>query len=261
MNDKSTDLKLEIHGIPIKQYTETRFLGVIIDDKLNWDAHIRHLKRKLNYAIATLYRIEDCVPKHLHTDLYHTLFESHLSYCISVWGSATQQRISKLWTTQKKCIRVLFGDREEYLNKFSTCVRTRPYDSQALDGKFYALEHTKPLFKEHKILSVHNLYTYHCFMEAFKILKFRQPISLFEKFDISERKPTLLISSDPSKSFTDRSRPLWNSIAPKFKLPDYSTKVSLVKEKLKRALLTNQHNETPLDWTEEDFNPAKISIV
>ncbi|MCP4475924.1 MAG: hypothetical protein GY821_15440 [Gammaproteobacteria bacterium] len=175
MNDKITDLKLEIHGIPIKQYTETRFLGVIIDDKLNWDAHIRHLKRKLNYAIATLYRIEDCVPKHLYTDLYHTLFESHLSYCISVWGSATQQRISKLWTTQKKCIRVLFGDREEYLNKFSTCVRTRPYDSQALDGKFYALEHTKPLFKEHKILSVHNLYTYHCFMEAFKILKFRQP--------------------------------------------------------------------------------------
>ena len=134
-----SDLKLEIDEFEIKRCTETRFLGVIIDDKLNWDAHIKHLKRKLNHASATLNRIRDSIPKHLHRDLYYTLFESHLSYCISVWGSAAQHRISSLWTIQKHCIRVLFGDKAAYLDKMNTCVRTRPYDSQVLGNAFYSV--------------------------------------------------------------------------------------------------------------------------
>jgi hypothetical protein len=84
------DLKLTIDGFTIKQCTQTRFLGVIIDEKLNWDAHIKYLKRKLNYAMSTLYRIMDSIPKEIQRNLYYTLFESHLSYCISVWGGGVQ---------------------------------------------------------------------------------------------------------------------------------------------------------------------------
>ena len=79
-NTIETNLKLEIDGFPIKKCNETRFLGVIIDENLNWDAHIRYLKRKLNYSMSTLYRIMDSIPKELHRNLYYTLFESHLSF-------------------------------------------------------------------------------------------------------------------------------------------------------------------------------------
>ncbi len=253
---------LEIDGFPIKKCTETRFLGVIIDDRLNWDAHIKYLKRKLNYAIATLYRIMDSIPKDIHRDLYYTLFESHLSYCISVWGCAAQYRISKLWTIQKQCVRTLFGDREAFLDKYNTCARARPSDLQILGSKFYMLEHTNlPLFKgnTNKILSIHNLYTYHCFMETYKILKFRQPRSLFDTYNISERKPTLLIAGFPSRKFSDRSISIWNSAAPKLEIfDDYSRKVGFVKNILKKALLTSQHRETPLEWTVEDHNILKL---
>ena len=127
-------------------------MGVIIDDKLNWDAHIRYLKRKLSYAVATLNRIRDGIPSNLHRDLYYTLFESHLSYCISAWGSAAQFRINTLWVVQKHCVRVLFGDKAAYLGKKSTCARARPYGLQNLGAEFYQLEATKPLFKNNKIL-------------------------------------------------------------------------------------------------------------
>ena len=60
------DLKLEIDGFIIKKCRQTRFLGVIIDERLNWDAHIKFLKRKLNYAMSTLYRIMDSIPKEIH---------------------------------------------------------------------------------------------------------------------------------------------------------------------------------------------------
>ena len=252
------ELRLEIDGFAIKKCNQTRFLGVIIDEKLNWDAHIKYLKRKLNYSMSTLYRIMDGIPKELHRNLYYTLFESHLSYCISVWGGATKYRIQSLWTTQKQCIRILFGDREAYREKFNTCARTRPHNQQILDNEFYIPEHTKPLFESNKILSVQNLYTYHCFMETYKILKFRQPMSLFNKFKISERKPTLLIAGLPSQKFTDRTTSIWNCITPKLKLLDLSPKVSSMKSIIKKAIFQNQQAELPLEWTSENFDPAKI---
>ena len=256
--EPEAEFKLEIDDFTVKPCNETRFLGVIIDEKLNWEAHINNLKRKLNYASATLNRIRDSIPDHLHRDLYYTLFESHLSYCISVWGSAAKFRINSLWTIQKHCVRVLFGDKAAYLDKKSTCVRARPYELQTLGHSFYQLEHTKPLFKNNKILSIHNLYTYHCFMETFKVLKLRQPISLFSKYNFSDRKSTLLLNSFPSSNFFDRSTSLWNDIAPAFKLLDFSAKIGPVKKQFKKALLLNQHRENPNEWTEDDHNTKKI---
>jgi len=253
-----TQLNLEIDGFPIKQCTETKFLGVIIDEKLNWDAHIKYLKRKLGYATATLNRIRDGIPNHLHRDLYYTLFESHLSYCISAWGSAAQFRINTLWVAQKHCIRVLFGDKTAYLEKKSTCARARPFGLQNLGAEYHQLEVTKPLFKDNQILSVHNLYSYHCFMETLKILKLRQPICLFDKYKLSYRKPTLLINSFPSNGFTERSTSVWNSIAPSLKLTDFSAKIGPLKRQLKKLLFQNQHRENPNDWTVEDYNFNKI---
>ena len=260
LDEEDVNIKLEIDGFQIKQCTETRFLGVIIDDKLNWEAHVKFLKRKLNYAAATLNRIKDSIPSHLHRDLYYTLFESHLSYCISAWGSAAQFRINSLWMIQKHCIRILFGDKIAYLDKKSTCARARSHEQQILGASYYKLESTKPLFKNNQILSIHNLYSYHCFTETLKILKLRQPISLFSKFNLSERKSTLLLNPLPSNDFISRSTMIWNDIAPIFKLADFSVKIGPLKKQLKNAFLLMQHRENPNDWTVEDYNTKKLSV-
>ena len=79
---------LNIDGIPIRRTSTAQFLGVLIDKDLSWEPHVAALRRKLGYASGVLSRIHDSVPEELNTDLYHTLFESHLTYCISVWGGA-----------------------------------------------------------------------------------------------------------------------------------------------------------------------------
>ena len=48
-----------------------------------------------------------------------------------------------------------------------------------MEIKDYVLEHTKPLFKQYRFLTVHNLYKLFAFNELFKIQKFHSPISLF----------------------------------------------------------------------------------
>jgi hypothetical protein len=97
-------------------------------------------------------------------------------------------------------------------------------------------------------------------METYKILEFRQPRSLYDKYNISERKPTLLILGFPSLMFTDRTMSLWNTIAPKLKLEYFSPKVSCIKNQIKKSLLVSQYKEPLQEWTVEDFNLASLSI-
>ena len=66
----------------------------------------------------------------------HTLFESHLIYGITVWGGESKTKLEPLFNLQKKCLRILFGDKEAYyLDKFRTSVRTRPmaWDHKSLE--------------------------------------------------------------------------------------------------------------------------------
>ena len=256
--DHNTNHKLCLDDFPIKKVDHAKFLGVIIDEKLSWEPHITALRRKLNYASATLYRIRDNLPQYLHKDLYHTLFESHIVYCISVWGGSSPYKISRLWVSQKHCVRVLFGDKEAFIDKFRTCARARPYQNQLLGEDFYRKEHTKPLFKEHNILALHNLYTYHTFMEVSKILKLRSPISLHTQYNMSKRKETTIITDTPADNFVSRSSNLWNKIAPKLKIFDFCFKISSLKNNVRKTLLQLQHAENPLTWTSEDFNCEKF---
>ena len=98
-------------------------------------------------------------------------------------------------------------------------------------------------------------------METYKTLKFRQPRSLYDKYSISERKPTLLIAGFPSPNFIDRSTSLWNTIAPKFKFDDFSPKVSCVKTRIKKALIILQHKDSPQEWSTGDYDRAYLSIT
>ena len=155
----------------------------------------------------------------------------------------------------------IFGDRLAYLDKFKTCARTRPIGQQKLDQKFFIKEHTKPIFKHNNILAIQNLYTYHCYLELYKIMKFRAPISLHEGYTCSSRKPCLLIcQADPPDNHNTRSTKIFNVLTPKFRMTDFTTSVMCLRGKLKHALLTNQHNHALLDWTVKDFDCTNVIV-
>ena len=212
--------------------------------------------------MSTLSSIKNLVPKELIKDLYFTLFESHISYCISVYGGANKRKIQTIHIIQKKAIRVLFGDVEAFKDKFKTCCRVRPIDQQILDSKFYEKEHTKPLFKQYNILTVQNLFIYHSFMETFKILKFRTPLALLDHFQISRRNYltyTKLIPPSPSSTFIYSASVLWNIIRPKLNITDLSVGLSSIKNSLKIALHDNQHANSTIEWLDDyDYDPSRM---
>ena len=104
----------------------------------------------------------------------------------------------------------MFGDKDKYLKNLKTYTTSQKDKNQEQSESFYCKEHTKPLFNAHNIMTVHNLYNYHCFMEIFKILKFRTPISLYSKFQLSKRKQTLILTPVPCTDFIYKSSVIWN---------------------------------------------------
>ena len=93
-------LSISIASAPIKEVTEAKFLGVWFDPTLIWNVHIRNTCNKLAISIAIIKQILPFIPKTNHKSIYHTLFESHLAHCISVWGGASKQLINSLFVTQ-----------------------------------------------------------------------------------------------------------------------------------------------------------------
>ena len=244
-------LKLLLGQNIVKCVSETKFLGVHIDDKLSWQPHINYLNTKLKCEIGKLNAIRNQIPPELYKNLYHTLFESHLSYGISAWGGISNTSIEPLFITQKKCIRVMFGDRKAYLEKFNTCARARSYENRMLGREFYKKEASKPLFNEHNILTVHNLYKYHCLLEMFKVIKLRTPMSMYELFNRSKIRDDKLVSLTPSLLFNYQSTNLW--IKCRKSNVDFTTSIQSVKNKLKKSLLVNQSNYGP-DWHNFNFS-------
>ena len=251
---------LTLNNTVIKRVSEVKFLGVIIDDQLKWDAHVRALNSKLKCEIGKLCRIRKVVPQDQFKELYHTLFESHLGFGISVWGGISSNKLEPLFVTQKKCIRIMFGDKEAYLNKMCTSARTRPKPDQKLGRDFYEKEHTKPLFKLNSLLTVHNLYKYICHMEMFKIIELEEPFSLFSLFHRSPRRPDYFITPHPSTSFIYQSSHMWNTCRKAAKGIAFSSSTNLVKNSIKKSLLELQSSYRTEEWCEYNFDPNELSF-
>ena len=148
----------------------------------------------------------------------------------------------------------MFGDKDKYFNKLKALYTlSQQNDTQVQSESFYCKEHTKPLFNAHGIMTVHNLYNYHCFMEIFKILKFRTPISLFSKFQLSQRKQTLILTPVPCTDFIYKSSVIWNSLRNSLGINDFSINISLIRSKLKALILSKQHSLSEIDWLTENF--------
>ena len=254
---ETNDDNLYIAGKCINEVTQARFLGVIIDNKLSWEPHITKLHKKLNSQVGILKRICKNIPKKHHKSLYYSLFESHLAYCISVFGNAPKCVLEKLFITQKKCIRVLFGDYEAYVDKFKTSARTRVITNQHLDASHYIKEHTKPLFSKHELLASYNIYNYHTCIETAKVLLYKQPHKLYEQYTISKRKnENYLLLRGYHDKYPNAQSKIWNEVIKNILEPDESVNeisTSCLKSKIRNYFLKNQCSLDPIEWYPKNF--------
>lgn len=128
----SFEVKLVYKDNIIQEVNTTRFLGLTIDDKLNWKNHIEELCKKVSRSSYALYKLAPTVNTETLLTAYYGLVESVLRYGIIFWGNSTHKDVA--FKQQKRCIRAMFG-----IKSTDSC---------------------RPLFAQHRILTLPSLYIF-----------------------------------------------------------------------------------------------------
>ena len=82
-----------------------KFVGHVLDDKLNWEGHVQHVAKKLASANFGINSSKKFIPLKIRKTLYYSLFESHLNFGNLLWGCAKNKFLNKIENLQKKCVR------------------------------------------------------------------------------------------------------------------------------------------------------------
>ena len=77
---------LLINGSRISEVNETKFLGVIIDNELNWSPHIMYISNKIAKGIGIILKARNVFDNETLFFLYYTFVYPYPNYCIHVWG-------------------------------------------------------------------------------------------------------------------------------------------------------------------------------
>lgn len=104
--------------------SQTKYLGVMIDQKLSWYAHIEHVTgrvRKLGWIFKTLRHVLPTninkkvgLKRNLLNEVYVALVQSVLVYCIPIWGGAAKTRFLDVERGQRALIKIMYFKKRRY---------------------------------------------------------------------------------------------------------------------------------------------------
>ena len=126
----------------IEQKDHVKYLGVLMDEHLNWKKQIANVTKKISRGIGILARLRCYLDPKLLKNIYFCIVYSHLSYGVEAWGSACPTDLEKILILQKKAVRILTG------NKYFQI-----YGEEAAP-----LPRSEPLFKTLEILKFDDIF-------------------------------------------------------------------------------------------------------
>ena len=104
---RKSPIKLKIDGHAIHEVCKTKFLGVFIDNKLNWKDHISYISSKIARGLGMIIKARNYLNKNGLVNLYYSFIYPYLTYCNHIWGSTYKTNLQKLVILQNKVVRII----------------------------------------------------------------------------------------------------------------------------------------------------------
>ncbi|MCP4990997.1 MAG: hypothetical protein GY928_34605 [Colwellia sp.] len=86
-------LKIQFNGETIMRTSHFNFLGIVINENLNWNDHIMHLSSKINLVVGLLHQLKYQLPTKILKMIYNSFIVSWLHYGNILWGGRTARLI------------------------------------------------------------------------------------------------------------------------------------------------------------------------
>ena len=100
-------ITLKIGTQEIEQVSHYKYLGLIIDDKLNWKKHITFLATKLSRSLGMLFKIRHFIVKKTILLLIQGIFITHIRYGILCYGRADKTILKPIDILYNRAIRCI----------------------------------------------------------------------------------------------------------------------------------------------------------
>ena len=208
----------------LNRANQVKYLGIIIDHKLNWVQHTTYIKNKIAKGIGIMYKARRFLSKVCQTNLYHTYIYPYLIYCIEVWGIAPKCHLNHILLIQKKIVRI---------------IRYTHY-----------LAHTEIIFKELGILPIEKIFIERVGVFMFKYENGLLPPVMAELYlrnneihNYETRNCNKFSIAAGTETFSHVSARIWNALTSKINV---NTSISKFKILLKSFL---RDNTLPLKYT------------
>ena len=204
-------IDINIDGHSIDKVMSTKFLGVYIDNKLNWKRHIDHVCGKVSRGLGIILKARQLLTRNSLKTLYYSFIYPYFTYCNHVWGSTYPTTLNPLFLRQKRAIRIIAG------------------------AKF--LDHTDPLFCSLNLLKLHDINTFVISKFMYKWYHCKLPVVFRNTFTLvsdthnhntrnSYHLRPISIKTNLGKSrYQYRAPNIWNSIMKSKVNPDVSEAV------------------------------------
>ena len=128
------NINVILDGHQVNASSHAKFLGLTIDDRLNWKQHISEVSKQLSKSNGVINRLKNVLPKKSLLTLYNALVLPHLNYSLLVWGNTQTTLLNSLFKLQKRVLRNI--------------------------NQTHYISHTAPLFIGSNILTLYDLYKY-----------------------------------------------------------------------------------------------------
>ena len=139
-----TDIDLRLGDNKLPKVTTTKFLGMWIDQNLNWNEHLSKLRTKVKRNL-TLLKIGQ---KHLNTHtkkmLYYAQIYSHLSYGLILWGNmVSNTQLTTIQKLQNQAIRLVDSSQQNIECSYKNLGIMKLYEAIKMENckMMHKLEH------------------------------------------------------------------------------------------------------------------------
>ena len=116
---------LSIDGQIVEFVTSARFLGIHLNDKLDFTSHVNQLKSKLSRLAGIAYAIGPFLSYNAAHSFYYGLVHSQIAFGLIFWGGTFDSYIAKLQISQNKIVRHLFKSKLNFCSTDEIYLQTK----------------------------------------------------------------------------------------------------------------------------------------
>ena len=91
-----------IDGKNLHPSSQIKYLGIIIDENLNWKHHVESICKKLRKTNGYF----SILRRPTLISIYYALFHSHISYACQVWAQRENYITKRIFLLQKRDVRL-----------------------------------------------------------------------------------------------------------------------------------------------------------